>query len=101
GLRPLGSTDKLSVKQNSEIKRATTKERGNYGQVTASAVIPQSTDVSLVIKNLEPANLAMAVLGEVSDFSQGSGTFTDQEITAKLGNYVELGHRGITAGSDV
>lgn len=101
GLRPLGSTDKLSITQNSEIKRATTKERGNYGQTTASAVIPQPTEVSLVLKNLEPANLAMAVLGDVSDYSQGDGTFTDQPVTAKLGRYVEIGFRSIAANSDV
>ena len=100
GLRPLGSTDKLSITLNSETKRATTKERGSYGQTTASAVIPQPTDVALVIKNMEPANLAMALLGDVSDYSQGAGTFTETAVTAKLGSYVEIGFRGLTSGAE-
>lgn len=101
GLRALGSTDKMAIKRNVEIIRSTTKELERYGNVTGSAAVPGPSDVSLVLKNLSAPNLAMAVGGDVVALSQGSGTFTEQPLTAHVGNYVEIGFRNITAASDV
>lgn len=101
GLEKWPGIAKLEIKPNSELKEATTKDKGQYGQIVASVAINKPADLTVVIREITGASLAMALQGSVAAFSQGSGTATDQAATAKLGKFIELGKRNITASSVV
>ncbi|MGR9051370.1 MAG: phage tail tube protein [Gammaproteobacteria bacterium] len=92
---------KLEIKPNSDLIEATTKDKGQYGQVIASAAVAKPSDLSITISQLTGKALAAALQGSVADFAQGSGTATDQAVTAKLGKLVELGKINIASGSVV
>lgn len=87
---------KLAIKLNSELVEQTSKDKGKYGQITASVAIAKPAELSVAISDITPQAFAMAMQGEFSTFSQGSGTITDEVVTAKLGKYVELSKRNIS-----
>jgi hypothetical protein len=101
GLEKWPGVAKLEIKPNSELKEATTKDKGQYGQVIASVAINKPADLSIIIKQVTGRALAVALQGDITAFSQGSGTATNQAVTAKLGKFAELGKRNITAASVV
>lgn len=90
---------KLEIKPNSELVEQVSKDKGEYGQVTASAAINKPSDLSVTISKITGAALAMALQGEEAVYSQGSGTVTDEVVTAKLGKFIDLSKKNIaTAG---
>lgn len=92
---------KLEIKANSELKEAITKDKGQYGQVVASVAINKPSDLTVGINQITGKALAAALQGSVATFSQGSGTVTAMDLTAKLGTIGDLGQRNITAASVV
>lgn len=86
---------KLEVKMSSEIKESISKDKGTYGQVLASVVIPKPNELSIEITDISKNALAAALQGSGSALAQGSGTVTAQAITAKLGKFIELGKLNI------
>lgn len=93
---------KLEIKPNSELKESVTKDKGKYGQIAASVAINKPAELSLTIRDLNKDAMAMALQGSASVISQGSGTISAQVVTAKLGKFIDLGHKNIaTAGFSV
>lgn len=90
---------KLEIKANSELKESLTKDKGQYGQVVASAAINKPADLTVVINQITGKALAAALQGSVEAYSQGSGTVTAMALTAKLATFGDLGKRNIAAGS--
>jgi hypothetical protein len=93
------ATFKISPK--SDKKEATTKDKGQYGQVVASVLLPQPTEFGVTITQVDGEALAMALMGELSTLSVGGGTVTDESIAAKTGKYIDLANKNITAASVV
>jgi len=91
----------LEIKTNSDIKEQTSKDKGLYGQVTASIAIPKPVELSLTIQNFDRDSLAMALMGDAATLTVGGGTVTDEVITAKLGVFVPLLNRNLTSASVV
>ncbi|MDP2202404.1 MAG: hypothetical protein Q8K07_10330 [Methylicorpusculum sp.] len=99
GLERWRGVAKLEIKPNSELKEATSKDKDEYGQIVASVAINKPADLTVVIKEITGRALGMALQGSVSVLAQGSGSATDQLVTAKKGRFVELGKRNVaTAG---
>ena len=101
GIKKIIGLAQLELKVSSDIKEQISKDKGNYGQVTASVAIPKPVELSLSIANFDRDSLAMAVMGDNAVVSSGGGTVTAESVTAKLGIFVPLAQRNITAASVV
>lgn len=91
----------LEIKSGSDIKDQQSKDKGVYGQVTASVAIRKPTEVKLKLQEFDKENLAWAMMGDHTTLSSGGGTVTDEAVTAKLGIFVPLAQRNLTAASVV
>jgi len=96
GLEQLLGAAKLEYKPNSELVELTSKDKGQYGQIVASVAVAKPSDLSVTFTRISPRALAMAMQGTNESFSQGSGSVTDEAVTAKLGKFVELSKRNIS-----
>ncbi len=101
GLVKIPGVAKFAITNNSEIKEQTSKDKGTYGQVTATVAIPQPSELSVTIANFDQTSMAMALMGDDVATSSGSGSVTDEAVTASLGKFVALANRSITSGSVV
>lgn len=96
GAKLTGSASKFALNPNSEIKEQKGRGRTNYGQVIASATLPDTTDISLTLNQLDAQNMAIAFLGDVSAFTQASGTISGEAITAHADRYTELAKEAVS-----
>lgn len=101
GLVVLPGIAKLAIKTSSDIKDMTSKDKGQYGQIIASIAIPKPSELSVGLRNGSKDGVALALMGSSSALTAGAGTVTDEAVTAKLGKFVELAQRNLTAGSVV
>lgn len=92
---------KFEIKPNSELRELVSKGRSTYGQVIASAAIPQPFDLSIEIREVNKASLAFALMGTTDDLAQAAGSLRDFAITASLDKWADLGKLMLEAGSVV
>lgn len=95
GLTRMPGPAKFQTKPNSTLIEATTKEKGKYGQLVASAAVGKPAEIALGFSSISPASLAIALQGGLAAYNQGSGNVTAQAMTAKTGTWLELGKRNI------
>jgi hypothetical protein len=101
GLVELPGIAKLAIKTSAEIKDQKSKDKGQYGQVTASVAIANPAEVSIGLRNGTKDGVALALMGSHATLAAGGGTVTDEVAAAKLGSWVELAQRNLTAESVV
>ena len=95
---PFEST-KFEIKPNSELKEMSSRGRSTYGQVIESVPLPKPADLSVTFAEVNKESIAMALFGTASVVNQGSGSITDEVVTAALGKWVQLAHGNVaTAG---
>lgn len=82
--------DSFQIKPNVELKEKVSKGRSTYGQVIESVAIPKPADLTVSLSEVNKESLAIALMGTVAALSQGSGTLTDEVVTAKLDKWVAL-----------
>lgn len=83
----------LQLNTPSESVERTSKKKDSYGQVLDSVVLPQPTEITIVIDDQPADLLALALLGDVEELNQGSGTVTLTDITLPAGNkWLKLPH---------
>lgn len=90
GRRGPFETGKLEIKPNAELKEMVSKGRATYGQVIESVPIQQPTDFTLVLNEVDVEGLTLALMGEQSALSQGSGSIAAEVATAQLDKWVSL-----------
>jgi len=81
---------KFEIKPNTELKEMTSRGRSSYGQVIESVPLPKPVDFTVDLPEVNKESLAIALMGTTSTFTQGSGTITDEVITAELDGWVRL-----------
>ena len=92
-------TSKFEIKPNSDLKEMTSRGRSTYGQVIESVPLPKPADMSVTFSEVNKESISMALFGTASVINQGSGTVTDEVITAIKGKHIQLAHGNIaTAG---
>jgi hypothetical protein len=64
-------------------------------------VLAGATLLSLTINEVDGPALGMALMGEVNTLNVAGGTVTDENVTAKLGVFVDLAQRNLTGASVV
>ena len=90
---------KFEIKPNSDLKEMTSRGRATYGQVIESVPLPKPADMSVTFAEVNKDSIAMALFGTATELNQGSGTATDEAVTADLGKWVKLAYGNIaTAG---
>lgn len=88
---------KFEVKPNVELKEAVSKGRSSYGQVIESVAIPQPSDLTVEMGEVNKESMALALLGTVAALSQASGTMTDQAVVTDHDAWVSVGHAALNA----
>lgn len=83
-------TTKFEVKPNSDLKEMVSRGRDTYGQVIESVPLPKPADFSVTFAEVNKESLAMALFGTNATLAQGSGTITDEVITAIKGKWIQL-----------
>lgn len=93
---------KLEVTHKADIIDAPpSKDRGHYGEVTASAAKPKPIELKLSLSRTIGKAFPMGLMGTQAGASQSAGSLTAQAVTAILGQGVDLGKRGFTPGTVV
>lgn len=92
---------KFEIKPNIELKEQISKGRSTYGQVIESVAIPQPSDLTVDLAEVNKDSLAIAMLGTTSALAQASGTLTAVDVTADLDNWVELSKAALTGSATV
>lgn len=88
---------KFEITPKTELKEMVSKSRGGYGQVVESVALAQPFEFTVDFAEVSGETLVQAFLGTKTAYNQGSGTITDQVITAKLDAWVDLGHLNVAA----
>lgn len=87
--------DKFEIKPNVDLKEKSSKGRSKYGQVIESVPLAKPADFSVELSEVDREGLTMALLGTQTAINQGSGTITDEAITALQGKWVSLAHQNV------
>jgi hypothetical protein len=99
GWKQIPGLAEFTISNKSDIKEQISKDKGKYGQITASVAIPKPSELTVRITNFDRTSLAMALMGEDVDLTETLGTVTAEEVVAKPDVYVPLAKRYITAAS--
>lgn len=90
--------DRFEIKANAELKERRSKGKSSYGQVVASAALPQPFDLSVTLSEADANGIGIALLGTVTGLSQtAGGPTTNTVFNAKLGFWVYVGFARLTA----
>lgn len=96
GFVDVGNVTSLALKSESETKTRVSKQRNSVGQALDSVVTPQPTTVTLKSDTFDRQNLALALMGQDSVFTQTAETITDHLVTiGKKGQWYSLGKTAI------
>lgn len=81
---------KFEIKPNVNVLEQTSKGRSTYGQVIETVAIPQPSDLTVALAEVNRESLALALLGTTAALSQSSGTINNEAITARHDRWVPL-----------
>jgi hypothetical protein len=93
--------EQFEIKANSELRERVSKSRNGYGQVVASAAIPQPFDLSVTLGEADANGLSIALLGTVSSTTQASGTLTAVSVVSDHDKWVQLTKQRLTGTATV
>jgi len=82
--------ERFEIKANSELRERVSKSRNGYGQVVASAAIPQPFDLNITMGEADKTGLAIALLGTAAAVTQTSGTLSAVNVVADHDKWVAL-----------
>lgn len=90
------NTTKLAITQpDPDVKTRVSNMKDTLGQALDSVNFPKPAELSIAIDDQPADILAMALLGSIEDYSQGSGSVTDEAVTLVLDKWVPLAKRNI------
>jgi hypothetical protein len=87
---------KFEIKPNVELKEQVSKGRTTYGQVIETVAIPQPSDLSVDLAEVNKDSLALALLGTTSALAQTAGSITAETVIAKSDAWVPLTKMALT-----
>lgn len=93
--------ERFEIKANSELRERVSKGKNSYGQVVASAAIPQPFDLAITMGEADKTGLAIALLGTAAAVTQSSGTTTNTPITVIADKWVALPFARLTSAAQV
>ena len=99
GWKKIPGLAEFTITNKSDIKEQISKDKGTYGQISASVALAKPSELKVRITNFDRVSLAMALMGDDTDLTAALGTVTLEDVVAKLGVFVPLLNRNLTAGS--
>lgn len=90
GLEGPYKANKLGLQPAVETRQSTSKGRYDYGQTLESVNLQQPTTLTLELKEVVGAVLAMALMGTSAALAQASGTLVDEAVAGKKGKWVSV-----------
>lgn len=94
-------SSKFEIKPNSDLKEMVSRGRATYGQVIESVPLPKPADLSVTFAEVNKESISMALFGTASAVNQGSGTVTDEVVTAVKGKHIQLSKGNIAVAGFV
>jgi len=94
----VGNAKEFSINAPSvEKKELLGYRRSNYGKTIKSIINKIEQELKFTLTDINRKNLALAMFGEDSDYSQsaGSNTSSPETVTARLDKWVKLSHRNL------
>lgn len=95
GYMPVSNATQMALQQEMEFKDLISRKKDTYGQLLATVPIPSPGEINLTLDEINRQNLAIALLGDLEEVNDSSGTVTDETVTLKGTNWTELGHRNL------
>lgn len=92
---------KFEIKPNVELKELVSKGRTTYGQVIESVPVPQPSDLTVDLPEVNKTSLAIALLGTTDSLAQTSGSLSDEAVTAEADKWVALTKANLTGTQTV
>lgn len=92
---------RFEIKANSELRERVSKGRDSYGQVVASAAIPQPFDLNITMGEADKSGLSIALLGTAASVTQASGNLTAVDVVADHDKWVSLTKARLTGTATV
>lgn len=100
GFINIGNVTEFKIKSSSDTKQRESRQKANYGQVLDSITTPKPTTVQFATDTFDRKNLALALMGKDTDFTQAEETFTDLPVTiGSKGQWYSIGKSGIDAAA--
>jgi len=94
----VGNAKEFSINAPSvEKKELLGYRRSNYGKTIKSVINKIEQELKFALTDINRKNLALAMFGEDSDYSQsaGSSAGSPETVTARLDKWVKLSHRNL------
>lgn len=88
---------KFEIKPNSELKEQTSKGRASYGQIIETVAIQKPADFNMTLRELNRDTLRLAFMGSASVINDALVTVADEVVTAKLGAFVPMANKNLSA----
>lgn len=88
--------DQFEIKANSELRERTSKGKSSYGQIVASAAIPQPFDLSITLGQADKTGLSIALLGTTAAVTQASGTLSAVTVVGVFDKWIPLTKAALT-----
>lgn len=89
--------EKFEIKPNVELREKVSKGRQTYGQVIETVAIPQPSDLTVDLGEVNRDGLTLALLGTTGSIAQTSGSVNNENAVAKLDAWVQLSKAAISA----
>jgi hypothetical protein len=96
-LDPVNTTKLALTQPDPDTKTRVSNMKDTLGQALDSINFPKPAELSIAIDDQPTDILAMALLGSVEVYSQGSGTVVDEAVTLVHGKWVPLANRNINS----
>lgn len=93
--------EQFEIKSNSDLRERVSKGKASYGQVVASAAIPQPFDLAVTLGEADANGLSIALLGTAAGVTQSAGTTSNTVVTAVLDKWVALPFARLTSAAQV
>lgn len=91
----LGEASTFSVSSAADVIEAVSKGYGRRGQLVASVATSKPGEIEIVLTEVNPTTLRMALGATEGAINQGSGTLTDHPVVAQLDKWVDIGKRNL------
>jgi hypothetical protein len=95
GFSLAGNATQFAIQEETETKERISTGRDTYGQALDTASIKKPAKISITLDELNKENLSMALLGDITSLSQGSGIGEVEFVTAKADKFVQLANANL------
>lgn len=87
----VGNATKFEIHTPTEFRRRASRMKASYGQTLDTVALPQDASLGFTLDDVNPENLALALLGVPETYTQTAATDLSETVTAVSGAWHDLG----------